>query len=91
MSVAVMKALHSPIPLILDAYSASFPPNYHPPSPPSLRCNKQGFLYPTTLANTTRNKYVTLTHKLLTQLVYTYSLGHLFLGGHSSNLLTIYV
>ena len=83
MTVAVMKALHSPIPLILDALFASFPPNYLPQSPPPsvAQC----------LANTTLNKYLTLTYKLLTQLVYTYLLGCLFLGGHSSNLLTIYV
>ena len=64
MSVAVMKALHSPIPLILDALFASFPPNYLPQSPPPsvAQC----------LANTTLNKYLTLSYKLLTQLVYTY-------------------
>ena len=53
MTVAVMKALHSPIPLILDALFASFPPNYLPQSPPPsvAQC----------LANTTLNKYLTLT------------------------------
>ena len=81
MTVAVIKASHSPIPLILDALFASFPPNYHPQSPPPSVAQR--------LANTTLNKYLTLTYKLLTQLVYTYPLGHLFLGGHSSNLLTI--
>ena len=40
MSVAVMKALHSLIPLISDAYSASLPPNYHPhPIPPPVAIN----------------------------------------------------
>ena len=34
MTVAVMKALHSPIPLILDALFASFPPHYLPHAPP---------------------------------------------------------
>ena len=34
MTVAMMKALHSPIPLILDALFASFPPHYLPHAPP---------------------------------------------------------
>ena len=67
MSDAVMKALHSPIPLISDAYSASLPPNYHPPSPSSLCCNKWGLAYiPQHSANTTRNKYVTPCNKSFT-------------------------
>ena len=83
MTVAVMKALHSPIPLILDALFASFPPNYLPQSPPPsvAQC----------FANTTLNKYLTLKYKLLTQLVYTYPSGHLFLGALSFNFLTVCV
>ena len=71
MSAAVMKALHSLILLISDAYSASLPPNYHPPSLSSLRCNKRGSAYiPQHSANTTRNKYVTLSHKSFTPLLH---------------------
>ena len=91
MTVAVMKALHSPIPLILDALFASFPPNYLPQSPPPSVAQNKVFYTSQRLANTTLNKYTTLSYKLLTQLVYTYPSGHLSLGGHPFNFLTIYV
>ena len=75
MTVAMMKALHSPIPLIVDASFASLPPNNFPHAPlPSL--HKTGFKPVQCLTNTTLNKHLTLTYKLLTQLVHTYPSGH---------------
>ena len=75
MTVAMMKALHFPIPLIVDALFASFLPTIFP-MPPLPPLHKTGFKRVQCLTNTTLNKYLTLTYKLVTQLVHTYPSGH---------------
>ena len=69
MSVAVIKALHSLIPLVSDTYFASLQSNYNSPFPPSLRCRVCPIPYSTHPLQHVIN-YVTPSNKSSTSLLH---------------------